>query len=109
MNKLVELFCDVDDFCQLFIPLWELQCLENGSEKRGKKRLKSSKRVKASQLFEWMRNTDRTSMPIRDRTERNTQVIWESVLESRSGPEPPKRPLVRLSRVSRTQQEFQAA
>jgi Transposase DDE domain len=34
MNKLVELFCDVDDFCRVFIPLWEQQCLENGSRKR---------------------------------------------------------------------------
>ncbi len=23
MDKLVELFCDVDDFCRVFIPLWE--------------------------------------------------------------------------------------
>jgi hypothetical protein len=22
MNKLVELYCDVDDFCKLFIPQW---------------------------------------------------------------------------------------
>lgn len=34
MNKLVELFCDVDDFCQIFIPLWEQQCLENGTRRR---------------------------------------------------------------------------
>ncbi|WP_099123272.1 IS982 family transposase [Xenorhabdus sp. KK7.4] len=29
MNKLVEIFCDVDDFCRLFIPQWEQFCLEN--------------------------------------------------------------------------------
>lgn len=34
MDKLVELFCDVDDFCKIFIPLWEQQCIENGSRKR---------------------------------------------------------------------------
>lgn len=34
MNKLVELFCDVDDFCKVFIPLWEQQCIDNGSRKR---------------------------------------------------------------------------
>lgn len=34
MNKLVELFCNVDDFCKVFIPLWEQQCIENGSRKR---------------------------------------------------------------------------
>ncbi|MDO6527439.1 hypothetical protein Q4519_17300 [Motilimonas sp. 1_MG-2023] len=25
MNKLVELFCDVDDFCNVFIPQWQQQ------------------------------------------------------------------------------------
>jgi hypothetical protein len=23
MNKLVELYCDVDDFCKIFIPQWQ--------------------------------------------------------------------------------------
>ncbi|PHM33976.1 IS982 family transposase [Xenorhabdus szentirmaii] len=27
MNKLVEIFCDVDDFCRFFIPQWEQFCL----------------------------------------------------------------------------------
>ncbi|PHM47018.1 IS982 family transposase [Xenorhabdus sp. KK7.4] len=30
MDKLVEIFCDVDDFCRLFIPQWEQFCLDNG-------------------------------------------------------------------------------
>ncbi len=34
MNKLVEIFCDVDDFCQVFIPNWEKQCIEDGTRKR---------------------------------------------------------------------------
>ena len=34
MNKLVELYCDVDDFCKLFIPQWQQQLLEDGTQKR---------------------------------------------------------------------------
>ncbi|WP_434339308.1 IS982 family transposase [Motilimonas cestriensis] len=34
MNKLVELFCDVDDFCNVFIPQWQQQLLEDGTQKR---------------------------------------------------------------------------
>ncbi len=34
MDKLVELFCDVDDFCRVFIPLWEQQCIEDGHRQR---------------------------------------------------------------------------
>ena len=34
MNKLTELFCDVDDFCKAFIPEWEKQLLEEGTRKR---------------------------------------------------------------------------
>jgi Transposase DDE domain len=34
MDKLVELFCDVDDFCRVFLPVWEQQCLENGTRQR---------------------------------------------------------------------------
>ncbi|PHM75462.1 IS982 family transposase [Xenorhabdus cabanillasii] len=30
MNKLVEIFCDVDDFCRFFIPQWEQFCLSKG-------------------------------------------------------------------------------
>ncbi|EIX6432133.1 IS982 family transposase [Salmonella enterica] len=34
MDKLVELFCNVDDFCRCFIPAWEQHCLANGSRQR---------------------------------------------------------------------------
>jgi hypothetical protein len=33
MNKLVALFCDVDDFCNVFIPQWQKQLLEEGTQK----------------------------------------------------------------------------
>lgn len=34
MNKLVELFCDVDDFCNVFIPQWQKELLEDGTRQR---------------------------------------------------------------------------
>ena len=34
MNKLVECFCDVDDFCTVFLPEWEKQLLEDGTKRR---------------------------------------------------------------------------
>ncbi|OXX39626.1 IS982 family transposase [Vibrio sp. V09_P4A23P171] len=34
MNKLVEIYCDVDDFCQLFIEQWQKTLLEDGAIKR---------------------------------------------------------------------------
>ncbi|WP_038251322.1 IS982 family transposase [Xenorhabdus nematophila] len=34
MNKLVEIFCDVDDFCRFFIPQWEQFCLDQGYRRR---------------------------------------------------------------------------
>lgn len=36
MNKLVELFCDVDDFCRVFIPEWERQLISDGTRKRNR-------------------------------------------------------------------------
>jgi len=36
MNKLVEIFCDVDDFCRVFIPEWEKQLLSDGTRKRNR-------------------------------------------------------------------------
>jgi hypothetical protein len=38
MDSLVELFCDVDDFCKEFMPIWKQQLLENGSMQRKRKR-----------------------------------------------------------------------
>jgi hypothetical protein len=34
MDKLDEIFCDVDDFCRVFIPEWEKHQLADGSRKR---------------------------------------------------------------------------
>jgi len=34
MDNLVDIFCDVDDFCAVFIPQWEQQCLTDGTRKR---------------------------------------------------------------------------
>lgn len=38
MESLVELFCDVDDFCQVFIPVLEKQLLESGAIQRRRSR-----------------------------------------------------------------------
>jgi transposase len=38
MESLIELFCDVDDFCQTFEPLWNQQQLESGEKKRQRNR-----------------------------------------------------------------------
>ncbi len=37
MDKLIDIFCDVDDFCKVFIPEWEKQLLANGKRKRLRK------------------------------------------------------------------------
>lgn len=34
MKNLVELYCDVDDFCKVFIPQWQKQLIEDGTRKR---------------------------------------------------------------------------
>lgn len=34
MKNLVELFCDVDDFCQVFEPQWQKQLIEDGKRQR---------------------------------------------------------------------------
>jgi hypothetical protein len=34
MNNLVDTFCDVDDFCAVFISQWKTQCLTYGTRKR---------------------------------------------------------------------------
>lgn len=46
MNKLVDIFCDVDDFCTVFIPKWEQQCLSDGMRKR-----KRSGRMSMSEIM----------------------------------------------------------
>lgn len=46
MNKLDEIFCDVDDFCQQFIPEWEKQLLASGERQR-----RRSGRMQASEIM----------------------------------------------------------
>ena len=36
MDKLTEIFCDVDDFCKVFMPEWEAQLLADGARKRNR-------------------------------------------------------------------------
>ena len=38
MDSLLELFCDVDDFCKAFLPIWDQQLLSNGQKQRQRKR-----------------------------------------------------------------------
>jgi hypothetical protein len=34
IDKLVELYCDVDDICKVFIPQWQKQLPDDGTQKR---------------------------------------------------------------------------
>ena len=38
MDSLLELFCDVDDFCQVFLPKWEEKLITSGEKKRQRDR-----------------------------------------------------------------------
>ena len=38
MDSLLVLFCDVDDFCQVFIPIWYRQQLASGQKQRQRAR-----------------------------------------------------------------------
>jgi hypothetical protein len=38
MDSLLELFCDVDDYCQFFVPNWRSQLLSTGEIQRQRKR-----------------------------------------------------------------------
>jgi hypothetical protein len=38
MDSLTELFCDVDDFCQLFVPIWRQQMCTAGEQQRQRER-----------------------------------------------------------------------
>jgi len=50
MNKLVEVFCDVDDFSAVFIPEWEKTLLTDGTRKRQR-----SGRMTMSCVFRFVR------------------------------------------------------
>ena len=43
--SLTQLFTDVDDFCQWFIPKWEQNQLENGEKKRNRSRALSQSEI----------------------------------------------------------------
>ena len=47
MNKLIDVFCDVDDFCKVFIPQWEQQLIEDGTRRRIRKGRMSTSEVMA--------------------------------------------------------------
>ena len=34
MDKLIDIFCDVDDFCHKFLPVWEAELIADGVKKR---------------------------------------------------------------------------
>lgn len=38
MDGLIELFCDVDDFCQAFLPVWQKQLLSASEVQRQRER-----------------------------------------------------------------------
>ncbi len=38
MDSLLELFCDVDDFCKAFLPIWQQMLIQNGQIKRERQR-----------------------------------------------------------------------
>jgi len=38
MDSLLELFCNVDDFCQIFVPIWQKQLLSAGDIQRQRDR-----------------------------------------------------------------------
>jgi hypothetical protein len=46
MRKLVEIYCDVDDFCQHFMPQWEQQLLTDGHRQR-----RRTGRMQASEIM----------------------------------------------------------
>ena len=41
MDSLLQLFCHVDDFCQVFLPGWEKQLLASGARQRQRQRQRS--------------------------------------------------------------------
>jgi hypothetical protein len=43
--SLTQLFCDVDDFCETFIPQWEASQIESGEKKMRRKRCISSSEI----------------------------------------------------------------
>ena len=49
MNKLIEILCDVDDFCNKFLPVWEAELITNDTKKRRRKsKISTNKRMAIS-------------------------------------------------------------
>ncbi len=68
MHKLVELFCDVDDFCAVFIPESEKMRLTDGTRKRqGAGRMTMSEVMTSSFFFR---------CPITETSKTSTSAIW---------------------------------
>ena len=45
MDSLTEFFCDVDDFCQFFVPVWRKQMLSAGEIQRQRERSLSASEI----------------------------------------------------------------
>ena len=45
MNKLVDLFCSVDDFCTVFMPRWQKYLIDSGERKRNRQSRMSSSEI----------------------------------------------------------------
>ncbi|KVX02382.1 hypothetical protein [Shewanella frigidimarina] len=59
MDNLVDVFCGVDDFCAIFIPQWEKQCLTGGTHKRQRQsRMGMSEIMTISILFHTSNHRD---------------------------------------------------
>ena len=52
MNKLIEILCDVDDFCNKFLPVWEAELITNDTKKRRRKsKISTSKYIAIAIIF----------------------------------------------------------
>lgn len=56
MNNLVELFCDVEDFCHQFIPQWETQLITDVTRKRRRHSKMSFSKRKAMLSLRYLRD-----------------------------------------------------
>lgn len=58
-DKLVEIFCGVDDFCEIFMPQWEKQLLSDGTRKLQRKgRMTTSEVMTVIILFHMSHHRD---------------------------------------------------
>jgi len=67
MNKLTEVFCDIDDFCHVFMPEWEKQLLTDGTRQRNRRsRLTMSDSARKVVYLAIMDASKKWTMPIRN-------------------------------------------